>query len=251
MTSHFSAIGFPVASGDDFITLATEAGRIATPVTATTGDYLRWSPTTGEELWLQVTPGNRLIGMNPHFRGRSSMRVQLEARVLRDDHTALDGAFRAWAMPEGDDEDARLFPFVFDAPDADVHATLELPATALVQLAGFAHEIMSFPSEAAFAASPRGAKFASRAFVPSGLVGPDGEELAAPRAYAIIIGHVRESATLENQLTHRPYHWALLETYGGAMDAVIDPALLPEAPPKDGVVMGSFWLSGRILGGAG
>jgi hypothetical protein len=251
VSSHFAAIGFPVASGDDFIALAEEAGAIATPVPATLGDYLRWSPTTGEELWLQVTPDHRVVGMNPHFRGRSSMRVQLEARVPRADHTALDGAFRAWAMPEGDDEAARLFPFVFDAPDADVHAALALPATALVQLAGFAHEVVGFPSAEAFAASPRGATFASRAFIPAGLFGADGEELAEPRAYAVVIGHVQESATLENQLTHRPYHWALLDTYGGAMDVVADPAVLGEMPKPGGVVMGSFWLSGRILGGDG
>ena len=218
-------------------------------MTATAGDYLRWSPASGEELWLQVTPDHRVIGMNPHFRGRSSMRVWLDSRIARDDHTTLDGAFHAWAMPEGDDEDARLFPFVFDAPDADVHTALALPTTALVQLAGFAHDLMSFPSLDAFTASPRGATFASKAFVPTGLFAPDGEEAPQPRAYAIIIGHVMESATLENQLTHLPYHWALVHTYGGALDVVIDPAVLPELPVPGGVVMGSFWLSGRILGG--
>ena len=77
----------------------------------------------------------------------------------------------------------------------------------------------------------------------------DGETLDAPRAYVILIGHVLESATLQNHLTHLPYHWALLETHGGMLDVVVDPALLPETPPQGGVMMGSFWLSGRILGG--
>ena len=185
MASNFSCIGFPVASGDDFVTLAEQVASIATPVEAKAGTYLRWSPPTGEELWLQVDRGNHLRGMNPHFRGRSSMRVQVDERIRRDDHTVLDGAFHAFAMPEGDGDEAQLYPFVFDAP----------------------------------------------------------------RAYVILIGHVLESATLENHLTHLPYHWALIDTYGGMLDAVIDPALLPETPPQGGVMMGSFWVSGRILGG--
>lgn len=249
MPSHFSALGFPVNSGDDFVTLAEEVSSIADPLPATAGDYLRWSPPSGEELWLQVDPEHRLLGMNPHFRGRSSMRVQVDARIRRDDHTALDGAFHAFAMPEGDGEEAQLYPFVFDAPDADVHAALALPATALVQLAAFANQAECFPTPEAFAASPRGGRFASKAFIPSGLFAADGEMLDQPKAYAILIGHVLESATLENTLTHLPYHWALLETYGGMLDVVIDPSVLPEMPPTGGVMMGSFWLSGRILGG--
>ena len=249
MASNFSCIGFPVASGDDFVTLAEQVASIATPVEAKAGTYLRWSPPTGEELWLQVDRGNHLRGMNPHFRGRSSMRVRVDERIRRDDHTVLDGAFHAFAMPEGDGDEAQLYPFVFDAPDADVHASLALPATVLVQLAAFASQAECFPSPEAFAASPRGGRFASKAFIPSGLFSMDGETLDAPRAYVILIGHVLESATLENHLTHLPYHWALIDTYGGMLDAVIDPALLPETPPQGGVMMGSFWVSGRILGG--
>jgi hypothetical protein len=57
VASNFSCIGFPVASGDDFVTLAEQVASIATPVEAKAGTYLRWSPPTGEELWLQVDRG--------------------------------------------------------------------------------------------------------------------------------------------------------------------------------------------------
>ena len=39
------------------------------------------------------------MGMNPHFEGKSSVRVAVEARIARDAHMPLDGTFLAWANP--------------------------------------------------------------------------------------------------------------------------------------------------------
>jgi hypothetical protein len=50
-----------------------------------------------------------------------------------------------------------------------------------------------------------------------------------------------------NVLTGRAFYWALVETYGGAYDAVIDSSLLSGVPVVGGVITGSFWLSGRII----
>jgi hypothetical protein len=50
-----------------------------------------------------------------------------------------------------------------------------------------------------------------------------------------------------NTLTGHAFYWALVDTYGGAYDVVIDPSLLPGVPAVGGVISGSFWLSGRIV----
>jgi hypothetical protein len=50
-----------------------------------------------------------------------------------------------------------------------------------------------------------------------------------------------------NVLTGRAFYWALVDTFGGAYDVVIDSNLLPGVPEIGGVISGSFWLSGRII----
>jgi hypothetical protein len=39
----------------------------------TGGEYLKWAPPSGEQLWLQVSPKGEGMGMNPHFAGKSSI----------------------------------------------------------------------------------------------------------------------------------------------------------------------------------
>jgi hypothetical protein len=50
-------------------------------------------------------------------------------------------------------------------------------------------------------------------------------------------------------LTGREFWWALVESYGGIYDVVIDAELVEDAPRVGGVVNGTFWLSGRVLDG--
>ena len=41
------------------------------------GTYLRWADPSGAELWIQLNAENEVIGVNPHFGGRSRVRVLL------------------------------------------------------------------------------------------------------------------------------------------------------------------------------
>jgi hypothetical protein len=92
VANHFSAIGFNLETQDDFVALAEEVAPAASPVPVPGGRYLRWCGGSGEELWLQVSSRESLIGMHPHFSGRSSVRVGLTGRIRRDRDTTLDGA---------------------------------------------------------------------------------------------------------------------------------------------------------------
>jgi hypothetical protein len=244
MASHFSCIGFTTDTLEDLQRLAeTLAGR-ADPVETAKGTYRRWRGSAGEEVWLQLDPAGGVVGMNPHFEGRSSVRVELVSTVQRQSETFMDGAFRAWVNPPDQVPEQETYPLVFDAPDFGAYANVTLPTTADAQIAAFAHRAAAFDSPGAFAAAATGV--ASRAFIPSGLFTPDGAAIDPPEAVAILAGHVVHAAERINALTGCPYYAALVDTIGGTYDVVVDPTLLAELPPRGGVLFGTFWLSGRL-----
>lgn len=247
MATNFSTIGLPVASGQDLTELANRIGPIAERLDAPGGAYFRWSDSSGAEIWLQINAKDELIGINPHYAGRSAVRVGLTDRFASAGPSELDGSFHGWAAPV-DEADSGSYPFVFDAPDYRLHEELTLPVHGCIQIAAFAREISAFETVAAFDASQTGdLKCASQSFIPSGLFTSAGDSIVPPQARAIFTGHVLAADEKINALTGRAFYWTLVETYGGAYDVVIDASLLPGVPVVGGVVSGSFWLSGRII----
>lgn len=249
MPSQFSAIGFSITSGEDLAALASrvagEAERISTPA----GEYLKWAPRSGEQLWLQITHDGDAMGMSAHFQGKSSIRVAVQARATRPTHTPLDGTFIAWANPPAGAVAGGDYPFVFDCPDAATHSELTLPVAVTAQLAAFAQQVSLYESEDAYTAAQiaEGMNGPSRSFIPSGLISPDGTPRNPPEPHALIVGHVLESAVQLNAVSGQEYWWALLDTIGGTFDVVLDPELLAEPPRAGNVLAGWFWLSGRLL----
>ena len=248
MASNFSTIGMPVASAEEMNAMAAHIGPLAEPLTAPGGTYFRWSDPSGAEMWLQVNADNELIGINPHYAGQSAVRVGLTARLPSAGPSELDGAFHGWAAPTGDAPDTGCYPFVFDAPDYRLHEELALPSHRMVQVAAFAQDVAAFKTIAAYEASQAGdVKLGSRSFIPSGLFKPTGESIVPPEALAILAGHVLAVDQKVNGLTGCAFYWALVETYGGTYDVLIDLRLLTSPPVVGGVISGSFWLSGRII----
>jgi hypothetical protein len=247
--SQFSAIGFAVSSGEDLAALASRVAERADTVNARAGQYLKWAPPSGEQLWLQVKHNGDAMGMNPHFQGKSSLRVAVEARIARDAHTPLDGTFLAWANPPAGEVTGGDYPFAFDCPDAATHDTLTLPATLTAQIAAFAQQITVYASRAEYdaAQAAQGLSFGSRSFIPSGLISPSGEPVVPPESHALIAGEVIEAEERRNSVTGEPFWWALIDTLGGTFDVVVDPSLLSGQPIHAGnVISGWFWLSGRL-----
>ena len=251
MPSQFSALGFEVSNGEDLAALASHVADRADTIDAPGGQYLKWAPPSGEQLWLQVKRSGDAMGMNPHFAGRSSVRATLEARLERPSHTPLDGTFIAWANPPTDNATSGDYPFVFDCPDAARSHHLTLPVTTVLQIAAFAQQITLYDSLDAYhaAQTAQGSAFDSRAFIPSGLVSPTGQPVDPPEAHALIAGHVLEASARANAVTGKPFCWALIDTLGGTYDAVVDPGLLHRLPRIGDIVSGWFWLSGRLPDG--
>ena len=251
MPSQFSAIGFTVTSGEDLAALASRVAERADTINARDGQYLKWSPPSGEQLWLQVKYSGDAMGMNPHFEGKSAVRLAVEARVTRSTHTPLDGTFLAWANPPESGVGGE-YPLAFDCPDAAVHEAMTLPIAVVAQIAAFAQQLTVHDSEAAYLAdqAAQGLSFGSRSFIPSGLISPSGEPVTPPESHALFTGHVIEAAERTNTVTGESFWWALVDTQGGTFDVVIDPSLLSKPIRSGNVVSGWFWLSGRIRTGA-
>jgi hypothetical protein len=246
--SQFSAIGFIVSSGEDLAALASRVAERADTIDAKAGQYLKWAPPSGEQLWLQVKHNGDAMGMNPHFEGKSSVRVAVEARIARDAHTPLDGTFLAWANPPADAVAGGDYPLAFDCPDAATHDALTLPATLSAQIAAFAQQVTVHESQNAYdaAQAAQGLPFPSRSFIPSGIISPSGEPVTPPESHALIAGEVIEATERRNTVTGQPFWWALVDTVGGTFDVVIDPALLSNPIQPGNVISGWFWLSGRL-----
>jgi hypothetical protein len=250
--SQFSAIGFTVTSAEDLAALATRVAERADTIDAQAGQYLKWAPPSGEQLWLQVKHNGDAMGMNPHFAGKSVVYVAVEARVTRQGQTPLDGTFLAWANPPPGATAGGDYPFAFDCPDAATHDTLTLPATLTAQIAAFAQQITvySSPQDYDAAQAVQGLSFGSRSFIPSGIISPSGEPVTPPESHALIAGQVIEAEERRNTVTGQPFWWALIETLGGTYDVVIDPSLLSNPIAAGNVIAGWFWLSGRLQSAA-
>jgi hypothetical protein len=246
--SQFSAVGFTVTSGEDLAALASRVAERADTIDAREGQYLKWAPASGEQLWLQVKRNGDAMGMNPHFAGKSAVRVAIEARIARAAHTPLDGTFLAWANPPEGAATGGDYPLAFDCPDAATHEALTLPATLVAQIAAFAQHVTVYESPETYAAeqAAKHLAFGSQSFIPSGLISPSGEPVVPPESHALIAGHVIEASERRNTVTGQPFWWALLDTIGGTYDAVIDPTLLASPVRSGNVVSGWFWLSGRL-----
>ncbi|MCG8349407.1 MAG: hypothetical protein MI924_16700 [Chloroflexales bacterium] len=248
MPSHFSTIGIPIQSQDELLALAQRVVDNSIGHDTEHGYYLQWSSSCGAEVWLQINQNNDLIGVTPHFSGKSRVRVGLTQRVLHPDSTELDGALYGWADPASDDPASGCYPLVFDTPDFTLHQHILLPAIVTVQVAAFAHDVSVFASAKAFAASQTSEfKFASKSYIPAGTFTPDGEEVKSPEAHAMFTGHILEAEMRTNQLTGQAFYWALVETLCATYDVVIDPELLDALPHVGNVLYGSFWISGRIV----
>jgi hypothetical protein len=248
MPSQFSALGFDARSGEDLAALASKVAARAESIFVEGGEYLRWSPASGEQLWLQLKKNGDAMGMNPHFAGKGRVRALVEGRVARDSHTPLDGTFLAWANPIAGEEGSGDYPFVFDCPDAAQHASAALPLTVDVQVAAFAQNATLHLGEREYheAQASQGMSFGLKAFIPSGLVSPTGEPVSPPEPHALISGLILEAEERHNAITGNAFFWALLDTLGGTYDAIIDPELLSHRPSPGNVLSGWFWLSGRI-----
>jgi hypothetical protein len=246
LPSHLSSIGFPVGTDEEAQALVGRVANDADELDTPDGCYLRYADASGAELWLHMDAEGVVVDMHPHYAGRAAMPVAVTRRVPRADGGPLGGAFHGWADPGADDPESGAYPFVFDAPEAALHAELELPCVTEVQLAAFAHELTVFGDADAYAEANEGRElpYAAESFIPSGLF-VTGDE-PEPAAEAFFTGTVLAARGRMNETTGDAFWWARVRTLGGEIEIVADPVLLTGPVTPGAVVQGSFWLSGRL-----
>lgn len=249
--SNLSDIGFPVRhEGDVNDVIMSVLGHVS-EVRCPGGFYLKFSDSSGAEIYLQGNFDQELIGFNPHFAGKSRRKVGLTEAIERE-ASELDGGFHAWANPADEDvENSGEYPFVFDLPDFRTVPNLQLPQIVEIQLTAFAsNDFKFFESEEDYYDSQDSEpKLASKSFIPSGLFTPDEEkkEIIPPRPIGIFAGEIKEFELKTNSLTNAEFYWFFVETLGGEVDVVSDPKWIESEPKIGGIVSGQFWLSGKIL----
>ncbi len=157
----------------------------------------------------------------------------------------LDGAFYGRLNPDPANPEKGTAELLFDMPDAALHRALALPAVCEVQLAAFAQRLDAYPDEIAYMEAQEGGMvYATTSLVASGLYVRPGE---LPEAQLLLSGWVQETALLVNPATGLLFRWARVQTLGGEVDVVADPAVVQGVVRVGGVVSGAFWLSGRVL----
>jgi hypothetical protein len=245
MANHFAAIGFDVWDQDGLDDLANEAIRRSDPIRVPGGDYYRWAPGGGAEVWVQVV-GREWLGLTPHFVGRTALPTGILARVARPEDTPLEGCLHAWANPRDGGVEEGDYPFIFAVPDFRALDRVQLPLAAPVQVAAFAHDLDLYPSEDAYVAAleNEGLKLAPESFIPAGMFTEEGE---APEPVAIITGRVQAAERRMNP-AGGSFWWMQVRTLGGEMDVVAEEELIVEPPTVGGIVTGEFYLSGRVTG---
>jgi hypothetical protein len=248
VATNLSDIGFVIKSPADMETLARKCFENGRATRCEQGMYIRWEVAHGIELWAQLNPGEELIGLNPHFSGKTRASAGLMQRVTRSGFP-MDGGFRCLGQPHGSDPIRGAFTFVFDCPDFLLHEKACVPAIQSVQLTGFAQQCLLFENEDDYRshASKRGSQLAPDAFVPLGLLGKNREQLADPLASAMVNGRVLDAAEIVNPFTKASFYWAKVRNAVGELDLVADPELLPEPPRAGNVLQCSIWLSGRLV----
>jgi hypothetical protein len=248
VVTNLTDVGFN-SGNSELESLATKCFQNGRATRGPKGTYIVWSPAHGIELWAQLSPSEEMIGLNPHFFGKTRTSVGLMQRVTRTGF-AMDGGFASLAQPFGNDPIRGAFAFVFDTPDFLTHEELKLPAIRTVQLTAFAQQCNVFANEADFKARITkfgGKSLPSDTFLPLGLTGPNREPIPEPLATAMLCGTILDASLLTNPVTKNNFWWMKLRNGVGEIDCVADTSLLPHGAKAGGVIQCTAFLSGRIV----
>ncbi|HYG77405.1 MAG TPA: hypothetical protein VEK08_20530 [Planctomycetota bacterium] len=249
MTTQLSNLGFTGAEGSDLETLARKCFQNGRATRGKNGTYICWALGNGIEIWIQLSLTEELLGLNPHFMGKTRDSVGLMQRISRTGFP-MDGGFLALAQPYGSDPIRGAFRFVFDSPDFLVHEEMKLPRIATVQLTAFAQQCAFVDSDKEFAslAARQGTSVTSESLIALGFSGKNREPLAEPLASAMVCGLILDSQQITNPMTKVPFWWLRIRNAAGEIDVVAANDMVSRPPKLGGILQCSAWLSGRVTG---
>jgi len=223
---------------------------------------------SGAELWGGAKGNGEFFGNDPHYSGPARMRVTLHEKIEED---CNEGGFvcdEAGARDDAQLSRSRLSRsrprrkplrnLQFFCPTFQLCGTeIAVPCTTTVQVCAFAVECRVFDTLGEYTKwnarrKQRGKlSFDDHKFfsMDHGIRGGD-DDRERYRYCAVFSGRVVRAERKVNDRTGEPFFWALVETLGdNQIDVVVHPMVVRGSnPPRPGsIIVGSFFLSGRLL----
>lgn len=244
-SNHLESLGFVVENEEEFIAWIEQAVKESEEIVTDHGSYLFWSPGNGIELWLQMDENHTFHGYSPHFAGESRVPMGLAQRVQPRPDAPMSGGFYGWVNGQIEDGDVMGdTPFIFEAPDYDFYADLELPVMVDVQVTAFAHEAHIFAEQEEMAQSDKlPLPLAEESFFPTGTYQVE-EGMGRPNAF--FTGHVQSVSQRINPLTGEDFYWLKVQTFAFTLDVIISPLILDRPITEGSIIYCDATLFGKI-----
>ncbi|MDR7544033.1 MAG: hypothetical protein QN120_07290 [Armatimonadota bacterium] len=248
MSSHFSAIGFPVREMREYWALAARAARSGERMALAGGRALiRWAPGGGPEIWAQVDAAGEALLATPFFAADETYRMALTGTGTSDDE-GFEGWVDGWLNPTEEDEPySGVFPLRVDLVNyAAARERLRPECVIAVRLAVILHEATLYPDAQAYQAvrevtyRPPVQSFASS-------IHHTLDEPGDTDATALVTGYVSEARQMTNPATGAEFWWIRIATIGVTLSLVADRETLPTEPRRGMVLSGSGWVLGEVL----
>jgi hypothetical protein len=269
-------IGFPIKELYRFLDLHFQVVEHGKVISTPAGPYLWFAPGAGVELWAKIEDEGKLGHIHPHFAGRTRIRVALVEKHAYENNALAEGRFIAYfkhkegegiesvheRLRYGDGTYTGVIPFVFDAPDYNCYADLQMPVATDVQITAFPLEMTAYETEddwvdAQLEADRRALGpgeemdedpgfMAGASFIPTTMLFEKRSPDDYPKPTAQLSGIVLEAAIITNPVTEQDFSWARIETAAGEMDLVVSLDLIEGYLVEGGVVAGHCYLSGRL-----
>jgi hypothetical protein len=253
MSSHFSAIGFPVREMREYWALAQRAARSGDRLEMPGGRTLvRWAPGGGPEIWAQSDAAGEALVATPFFATDDTYRIALTGSGASDED-GFEGWVDGWLNPAEDDEPySGVFPLRVDLVNyAVVRHRLQAPTVIALRLAIILHEATLYPDARAYEAVQELSYRPPVQSFASSLHHALDEVLEEPAvdadATALITGYVAETREMTNPATGARFWWMRIATTGVTLSLVADRETLPADPRAGMVLSGSGWVLGEVL----
>lgn len=250
MGSHFGAIGLPSdrdSLPEAFRRMLTTASLVGT---APMGDVRVYAYEDGSGSRATMTiVGEALTCFTPSFRPGTRLRVR--AGSLGASDCDYERPLLAELLEDGED----VYPLAVAIEDlAATERAIPIGETVTLEVAALAEQMEVFTDETAYRAG--GTMMAVRSVIPSGLfaIGHEPSEPIMPTPRILMSGEVSASRMLRHEVFGVPFCHATVGSYGADYEVLIDHADLEHlgleaGPPVGSILSGTYWLSGRVVGG--